>query len=242
MDISGDQRNFGPRNPNGTWVGGVVRGNRKPFPLEVGSKCGEFTILEWRSHTTAGGRRIGWHPTCQCSCGWVGVVLRENLLKGRSTRCNTCAKIKAHTKRYWVYESVCPDESVRTRLLNRISACVARCHNPNNKQFEHYGRRGIHVYEPWRTDRTAFLKYLLTLEGHSVPALELDRIDVDKGYEPGNLRFIGRAENVANRRRVGVMQQKIEALEAENADLRHRLRRAEEQIHNLERGRSSGST
>ena len=226
MDLQGDKRNIGSRNPNGTWLGGVVRGNYKDFPLAVGEKRGELTVLEWGSHKSTGGRSLGWHPICQCSCGWTGVVLRENLLKGRSTRCNRCAKVAAHTKRYWKYESVCPDEATRARLLNRISSCISRCHNPNSKPYAHYGGRGIYVYAPWRADRLAFLTYLLSLIGHDQQNLELDRIDVDKGYEPGNLRFVGRSTNMANRRRIGDLQTRIAALEAENADLRHRLRGA----------------
>lgn len=231
MDSKGDQRNFGSRNPDGTWMGGVVRGNRKPFPLGVGEVRGQLTVLRWEPHKSSGGRRLGWHPVCRCTCGWEGFVLRENILKGRSTRCDACAKIKAHTKRYWKYERVCPDEALRARLLNRIASCISRCHNQNNRAYANYGGRGIFVYGPWRTDRIAFLTYLLELPGHDQAHLELDRIDVDKGYEPGNLRFVGRATNVANRRSVRSLQARVTALEAENADLRHRLRRAEEQIH-----------
>ena len=79
------------------------------------------------------------------------------------------------------------------------------------------------MYEPWREDRRAFLKYLVTLEGWDVPVLEIDRIDVNKGYEPDNLRFVTRAKNLDNKRKVRTMQQRIIDLETRVRHLECRL-------------------
>ena len=211
-------RNQGARNPDGTWMAGMERGPYKPFPLPVGHKQGEFTILRWES------KGAGWNPVVRCSCGWEGTVNRSNFLGGRSTRCNTCAKQKSAktNKHYWGYEDIVPDHDHRVRLLNRISAILARC-NPANRN-KGYALRGIEVYPPWREDRKAFLKYLVSLDGWENPELEIDRINNEGDYEPGNLRFTTRSTQQQNIRKVGVLQDKIE-------DLRHRLRRAEEQIH-----------
>jgi hypothetical protein len=196
-----------------------------PFP--VGATVGGLTVLRYEPKSDRAGRTRGWHPVCRCSCGWEGHVYRQNLIRGMSTRCNQCAKIKTNQKRYWKYKHACDDDATRTRLLNRLAACISRCHNPNNKQFHHYGGRGITVYGDWREDRTAFLRHACTLRGHDDPSLEMDRIDVNKGYEPGNIRFVTRATNLRNKRSVRAMQERILELEAENADLRHRLSRAE---------------
>ena len=51
--------------------------------------------------------------------------------------------------------------------------------------------------------------------------------------EPGNLRFATRSANMLNRRHVGDMQERIQRLEEENADLRLALRRAEESLHRM---------
>lgn len=89
--------------------------------------------------------------------------------------------------------------------------------------YEHYGARGIRIYAAWLADRRAFLAHLVTLDGWDVPSLELDRIDVNKGYEPGNLRFVSRSENLRNKRQVGVMQARILELEARVRYLECRL-------------------
>ena len=54
----------------------------------------------------------------------------------------------------------------------------------------------------------------MSLDGWDQPRLELDRIDVNKGYEPGNLRFISKRDNCNNKRSVQQMQRYIIELEA----------------------------
>ncbi len=115
---------------------------------------------------------------------------------------------------YFKYADACPDDEHRRRLLGRLAACKTRCHVPTARQYKDYGARGIHVYEPWRSDKRAFLAYIVTLEGWDNPALDLDRIDNDRGYEPGNLRFISRGENSRNKRQIWKMQKRIDELEA----------------------------
>jgi hypothetical protein len=87
--------------------------------------------------------------------------------------------------------------------------------------FKHYGQRGITVYKQWRDDRAEFLRYVQTLNGWDNPAFEMDRINVDDGYKPGNIRFVSRRDNSRNKR-------KVEDLEARIRYLEQRLK---EQIH-----------
>jgi len=65
------------------------------------------------------------------------------------------------------------------------------------------------------------------LDGWDNPEFEMDRIDNDKGYEPNNIRFASRSDNLRNKRKVANLEKTI-------ADLRSRLRRAEESLHNLD--------
>lgn len=237
-DIPRGKCNTGPRNTDGTWVGGVARGPYKEFPFPIGAQFGELTIVEWRNRR--GSKGTSWQPWCKCSCGWEGFVQRENIKAGRSTRCNACAKRAAGRmlKHYYGYADIVPDDQHRERLLNRISACIQRCHNPKDRQYVNYGGRGIFVFEQWRIDRRSFLSYLITLPFWDVPYFELDREDNDRGYEPGNLRFVPAGVNAKNKSTVRALRIEIERLHAENADLRHRLSRAEESLHNLDRLRS----
>lgn len=214
------RRNGGPRNPDGTWMAGVVRGPIGGWPFPIGARFGALVIIRYEPYWTKKGKAAGWHPICRCDCGWEGRVDRHNIKAGRSTACNACAKVKSYTKRYWKYKSVLFDDAHRTRLLNRLSSCIGRCHNPRNSAYESYGARGIEVAQIWRDDRAEFLRYIQTLPGWDVPQLEFDRINVNDGYVPGNVRFVTKSENLKNKRRPNDLSQRIIELERELARLR----------------------
>jgi hypothetical protein len=157
--------------------------------------------------------------------------MESTLRRGKSTRCAKCARRKAGTarKKYWGYADIVADDAHRRRLLNRISACLTRCKPTGHAN---YGGRGIRVYEPWTHStegRRAFLAYVVTLEGWDRPKLDLDRIRTDGDYEPGNLRFITRKANNANKRSIRELQALVTLYES---CLRHCTCGATESVHN----------
>lgn len=100
---------------------------------------------------------------------------------------------------------------LQQRLLRRVDGVIQRC---IKKRTKGHSERGIRVYEPWLADREAFVAYLMNLPDHDISELELDRINNDGHYEPGNLRFVTRKENQANRRRPGYKPLTDELLKA----------------------------
>ena len=200
------------RGPDGAFV------RRNPLP-SAGDRFGELTVLgvERVQYGACASDRV----RVQCSSGAAPHLVSDyTLRKGSSTRCNACAKKASGywRKDFFQYADACPDDAHRRRLLSRLSACKNRCHNPKDSAFANYGGRGISLYAPWLADKAAFLRYVLTLDGWDQPRLELDRIDVDGDYAPGNLRFATRKQNNGNKRSVRKMQQRILDLEAR---LRH---------------------
>lgn len=182
---------------------------------EPGSRIGELTVVRSERRQVPGTKRIERMVLVRCSCGaephWV---LFSNLHSGKTTRCNSCAKRKAsgsYVKKYSAYADVCPDPKHRRRLLNRIAACEQRCGNPRCRQYADYGGRGIKCMF---ASRREYLAYLMSLDGWDNPDLDIDRIDNDGNYEPGNLRFATRTQNVGNRRVVRELQKEIELLRA----------------------------
>lgn len=81
-----------------------------------------------------------------------------------------------------------------------MSAEFGRCYDPANRGYPNYGGRGINVHAPWHDDRASFLAYLMSLPGWDDPKAEIDRIDNERGYEPGNLRFVNRRIQMRNTR------------------------------------------
>ncbi len=72
-----------------------------------------------------------------------------------------------------------------------------RCHNPNEKRYAEYGGRGITVCVRWRESFEAFLA---DVGSRPSPEHSLDRLDNDRGYEPGNVRWATRSQQQRNRR------------------------------------------
>lgn len=72
-----------------------------------------------------------------------------------------------------------------------------RCTNPNHRAYANYGGRGISVYPEWLRSYEAFESYMGPKPG---PEYSLDRINNERGYEPGNVRWATAKEQAANRR------------------------------------------
>jgi len=64
-----------------------------------------------------------------------------------------------------------------------------RTTNDKCKSYPRYGGRGIKMFPTWLESFKLFKKYILANLGDRPEGHSLDRIDNDKGYEPGNLRW-----------------------------------------------------
>lgn len=63
-------------------------------------------------------------------------------------------------------------------------AMKKRCNNPNHRWYHRYGGRGIKVCPQWQDN---FLQFLADVGFKPNPKWSLERVDNDKGYEPGNV-------------------------------------------------------
>lgn len=73
---------------------------------------------------------------------------------------------------------------------------IARCIYPSLERYPRYGGRGIKVCDRWLDSFTAFYRDMGKKPFHNA---QIDRIDNDGNYEPGNCRWVTRSENCLNR-------------------------------------------
>lgn len=134
---------------------------------------------------------------CECRCGQTGVVQRGDLLRGSSTRCRECAgkaRQGANNGRHL-------HGSCDTRLYKIWSNIKSRCLNPKNVDYKYYGGRGIGICDEWKHSFSSLKKAVEALGEWPGKGYSLDRTENNKGYEPGNLRWATRSQQVLNSRR-----------------------------------------
>lgn len=78
--------------------------------------------------------------------------------------------------------------------------------NPNSPYAKNYYDRGITIYPAWNKKTNGnfenFRDYILETIGPRPKGHSIDRIDNDKGYIPGNLRWATQSQQVLNSRNV----------------------------------------
>lgn len=127
-----------------------------------------------------------YYAICRCECGSPPKKVRfDSLLDGGVVSCG-CYQLERSTT-HGLHSS--PHYK---RWINML----LRCNDPDNQAYENYGGRGIKVCKDWHT-LERFVEQLP--DGYFVGA-EMDRIDNDGHYEPGNVRWVTRQVNTTNRR------------------------------------------
>lgn len=74
-----------------------------------------------------------------------------------------------------------------SRLYRIWKGMRQRCYSPSHPGYVFYGARGVAICDEWRTF-VGFLDWALT-NGYA-ENLQIDRVDADGWYEPGNCRWI----------------------------------------------------
>ena len=119
----------------------------------------------------------------QCQgCGAIQWQNLENLMSGGSKGCQACSQKKM----------------IPSWLSKRLTSAKQRCENPKDKGYKNYGARGIKFDFP---SVTIAGLYLVREFGPLNRKMELDRIDTNGNYAPGNLRLADHRTNCVNQRR-----------------------------------------
>jgi hypothetical protein len=125
---------------------------------------------------------------CLCDCGATKEIWAPNIKrKTRPVRSCGCVNPGATT-----HGMTGTDEH---RIWIGIKQ---RCTNPNNPDADYYMARGIAIDPVWDRDFMAFYK---AVGPRPSPVHSIDRIDNDRGYEPGNVRWATPLQQARNRRR-----------------------------------------
>lgn len=159
----------------------------------TGQKFNRWAVLEYRFNG-----RSAW--LCRCECGTERVVTSKLLKNGESTSCG-CRKREVTTVRNTTHGRC------GTRVYKSWAKMLDRCRNPNNKDYAHYGGRGITVCERWHSFENFFADM-----GHPPFKHEIDRENNDLGYCKENCRWVTHLINMSNTRRTRLFTHQGETL------------------------------
>jgi len=96
---------------------------------------------------------------------------------------------------------VVPKYNLNSKIVNNIYYKMkSRCLSEKNKDFCHYGGRGIKIHKEWIENRDLFTEYISNLPNFGIDGYSLDRINNEEGYAPGNVRFALHKQQCRNRR------------------------------------------
>lgn len=151
----------------------------------AGQRFGRWTVLH--RVPAPRGKSAWW--LCRCDCGVERPQRGATLRIGHTQSCGcwrdekTSVRFATHRKsgsrEYMIWGSI-----------------VNRCTNPNNPDFASYGGRGVGLAPEWRT----FDGFIRDMGPMPTGTVSIDRIDNDRGYEPGNCRWTTWTQQARNRR------------------------------------------
>lgn len=153
----------------------------------TGKRFGMLTVIKRSDKPGKAGQSARW--ICKCDCGNLHEAYSHCLKKGGVKSCG-CLLVTLHLTH----------GLTGTPLYNVWNCIKQRCINPNYKDWDDYGGRGIKLYEEWRKDFVSFRDYVTQLPHYCEEGYSIDRIDNNGNYEPGNIRFATKKEQTLNRR------------------------------------------
>lgn len=184
----------------------------------------DFGSQEFRARPGRG-RRLHVQWTCiQCStASWkeastIRYAITHGKFTGLCRRCYAAGLVE--------HAGLVRHGLSRHPLYGRWVSIKGRCLNPSSRNYPDYGGRGIRVFPEWSgDDPRPFITWVLDNLGLPPSAKhQLDRIDNNGNYEPGNLRWATPSENQRNKRPM-TRNAQLSALQAEVAALRAEVER-----------------
>jgi len=151
---------------------------------ETGNVYGRLTVINAKRDENG---QLRW--LCKCTCGRDVLVRGNSLRTGNTKSCGVCTRRESAAARreHAVGEEY--EYAAWRRMLFRCSAA--------HEHADRYTDRGIKVCDAWR-GHGGFHRFLADVGPAPGKGYELDRVDNNGNYEPGNVRWATRQQQMRN--------------------------------------------
>lgn len=140
-----------------------------------------------------------WWCVCECDKEKFYKIVGTELSRGKTTSCG-CNIIESNKQRGFI-KTVADSFDLTVESYERICRIYKnmcrRCNDHRDKDYPHYGERGINVCEEWMVDRSSFIKWCV--ENGYNDTLTIERIDVDDDYKPSNCTWVTHFQQASNK-------------------------------------------
>lgn len=192
---------------------------RQKFKLVdcIGKKFNRLTVLSetYEQQKSRNTRMF----VCLCDCGNTHIAKANSVGKGSTKSCGC-----------WDRERKTTHGMHDTRQYNIWATMLARTTNQKDQSYSKYGGRGITCCDKWKTFKGFWEDMKDTYSG----ALELDRINNNKGYSKENCRWTTRKIQNQNQRKLPNCLSKYKGLTIQkNGNFQVRISNPESKRENL---------
>lgn len=135
-------------------------------------------------------RRSNMMAVFRCGCGKTFLCFAAGVKNGATKSCG-CMRGIATAERNRTHGKS------KSKIYHVWHNMMRRCHDVTNKRYKDWGGRGIVVDAKWHT----FMAFYNDVGDVPFEGAQIDRINNEKSYQPGNIRWVTHQENNGNTRR-----------------------------------------
>lgn len=166
---------------------------KRDLSIYINKKYGRWTILKEGIHKLYPKGYISY-MNCQCECGSVKNVELNSILRGKSVSCG-CYNKEIASKNATTHGLCMTSDKEKHPDYGIWIKVKSRCYNLNDKNYKHYGAKGIKVCDRWKN---SFENFINDLGWRPSKKYSLERIDYNGDYDPVNCKWILKSHQSRN--------------------------------------------